>query len=105
MANFNIKNLHQWSAYIQGAQEVLLRWKDEFEPYLKPTERIYFQAEIALALKDMRSTERYLLRDRISYRNHVKNKQGKVISCEAYFEDPPKPTSNVEYPPSKSPNP
>lgn len=89
MANVNMSNLQQWSAYIQGAQEILLRWKDEFEPYLKPAERVYFRAEINLALSDMRATERYLLRDKIGYRNHVKDKSGKLISCEAYFIDHP----------------
>lgn len=54
----------------------------------KHLEKPYREATLKLITKDKRSMQLYMDGcHEICYRNHVKDKKGKVKSCEAYFAD------------------
>lgn len=78
-------NLNQWSRYISGGREMLQYIDAAWSDALKWDERVYFKAEVKLAMSSRENTWRYLLREPIGYRNHQSNKKGKLIECEAYF--------------------
>ena len=48
-------------------------------------DRVYTKAIVNLLISDLRYVQEYLLGTNIGYRNHVRDKKGKLISCEAYF--------------------
>ena len=43
------------------------------------------KAIVNLLISDLKNVQEYLLGTNIGFRNHVRYKKGKLISCEAYF--------------------
>lgn len=43
----NFISLHQESLYLQGARDLLLRLKDDFDMYLVPSEKLYSKTDIS----------------------------------------------------------
>ena len=85
-----MENLHEWSNRMQGAREMLTKlYEDDniiFPLGLKRSEeRVYTKAIVNLLISDLRNVQEYLLGTNIDFRNHVRDKKGKLISCEAYF--------------------
>lgn len=85
----SLNNVIQYSAYIQGARMAMLRyreWIKQGKRGRKGEERIYLDAEYKLITSDLRHTALWLegVKD-IFYRNHVRDKKGKLVSVEAYF--------------------
>lgn len=84
-------NLHEWSTYISGAQQMLLvMQRNEVllcnVTHNRAKDKIYSDAEYKLALSSMDNTYMYLMNHKkIGYREHVLNKKGKLVSVEAYF--------------------
>ena len=75
---------------MQGAREMLIKlYEDDniiFPLGLKRSEDIvYTKAIVNLLAIDLRNVQEYLLGTNIGFRNHVRDKKGKLISCEAYF--------------------
>ena len=75
---------------MQGAREMLTKlYEDDniiFPLGLKRSEeRVYTKAIVNLLISDLRNVQEYLLGTNIDFRNHVRDKKGKLISCEAYF--------------------
>ena len=88
--NNGFENLHEWSERMQGAREMLIKLY-EYENMILPSgvkrseDRVYTKAIVSLLASDLKNVQEYLLGTNIGFRNHVRDKKGKLISCEAYF--------------------
>ena len=84
------ENLHEWSNRMQGAREMLIKLYEDDKMILplgvkRAEDRLYTKAIVNLLISDLRNVQEYLLGTNIGFRNHVRDKKGKLISCEAYF--------------------
>ena len=84
------ENLHEWSERMQGAREMLIKLYEENMMIMpvrvkRSEDRVYTKAIVNLLASDLRNIQEYLLGTNISFRNHVRDKKGKLVSCEAYF--------------------
>jgi len=85
----NEQSVEYYGAYYLGA---LLAAKKVIEQYVnKPWQgenKVYREAELTLITRDKRSMQLFMggVYD-ICYRNHERDKKGKLIKCEAYFAD------------------
>ena len=91
--NSGFENLHIWSNRMQGAREMLLAIIDSVNAskgrFLLDSagkdSKVYHDAIVRLILDSLDNTQKFLMKNNIGYRNHVRDKKGKLISCEAYF--------------------
>ena len=88
--NNGFENLHEWSERMQGARELLIKLYEDDNMILplgvkRSEERVYTKAIVSLLASDLRNVQEYFLGTNIGFRNHVRDKKGKLISCEAYF--------------------
>ena len=87
------ENLHEWSWKMQGAREMLLAIIDSVNAskgrFLLDSagkdSKVYHDAIVRLILDNLDNTQKFLMKNPIGYRNHVRDKKGKLMSCEAYF--------------------
>lgn len=82
-----LRNMEIFGWWLKGALAMLRRLKEEFEDdLLKGKEKIYNSAILDM-IADTKNTENFLLHnyDRIQFRNYIKDKKGRPISCEAYL--------------------
>ena len=75
---------------MQGAREMLIKLYEDDKMILplgvkRSEDRVYTKAIVSLLAIDLRNVHEYLLGTNIGFRNHVRDKKGKLISCEAYF--------------------
>ena len=88
--NNGFENLHEWSERMQGAREMLIKLYD-YDNMILPLgvkhseDMVYTKAIVNLLISDLRNVQEYLLGTNIGFRNHIRDKKGKLISCEAYF--------------------
>ncbi len=85
----NDQNIEYYGAYYLGALMAVTKVVEMMnEEDWKHLEKPYREATLKLITKDKRSMQLFMdgVYD-ICYRNHVKDKKGKVKSCEAYFAD------------------
>ena len=85
-----MENLHEWSNRMQGAREMLIKLYEDDNMILplgvkRSEEMVYTKAIVNLLISDLRNVQEYLIGTNIGFRNHVRNKKGKLVSCEAYF--------------------
>ena len=88
--NNGFENLHEWSERMQGAREMLIKLYEDDKMILplgvkRYEEMVYTKAIVNLLISDLRNVQEYLLGTNIGFRNHVRDKKGKLVSCEAYF--------------------
>ena len=88
--NNGFENLHEWSNRMQGAREMLIKLYEDgkmiFPLGVKRSEdSVYTKAIVNLLISDLRNVQEYLIGTNIGFRNHVRDKKDKLISCEAYF--------------------
>ena len=88
--NNGFENLHEWSERMQGAREMLIKLYEENMIIMpvdvkRSEDRVYTKAIVNLLASDLKNVHEYLLGTNIGFRNHVNDKKGKLISCEAYF--------------------
>ena len=88
--NSGFENLHEWSERMQGAREMLIKLYEDDKMILpigvkRSEDRVYTKAIVSLLAIDLRNVQEYLLGTNICFRNHVRDKKGKLMSCEAYF--------------------
>ena len=88
--NNGIENLHEWSNRMQGAREMLVKLYEDDNMILplgvkRSEDRVYTKAIVNLLTSDLKNVHEYLLETNICFRNHVRDKKGNLISCEAYF--------------------
>lgn len=82
----NMGKLNTYSAYLQGARAAMLAFCDEFPQIFRGKEAVYNRAVVELATSSLRNTDLFLSKEyQIHFRNHVSNKNGKCVKCEAYF--------------------
>ena len=87
------ENLYEWSWKMQGAREMLLAIIDSVNKskgrFLLDSDgkdsKVYHDAIVRLILDNLDNTQKFLMKNPIGYRNHVRDKKGKLIGCEAYF--------------------
>ena len=88
--NYGFENLHEWSNKMQGAREMLIKLYEDDKMILsvgvkRSEERVYTKAIVNLLASDLKNVQEYFLGTNIGFRNHVRDKKGKLMSCEAYF--------------------
>ena len=88
--NNSFENLHIWSNRMQGAREMLIKLCENDNMILplgvkRSEDMVYTKAIVNLLAIDLRNIQEYFLGTNIGFRNHVRDKKGKLISCEAYF--------------------
>ena len=88
--NNGFENLHEWSERMQGAREMLVKLYEDDKMILplglkRSEDRVYTRAIVNLLASDLKNIQEYLLGTNIGFRNHVRDKKGKLTSCEAYF--------------------
>ena len=88
--NNGFENLHEWSERMQGAREMLIKLYEDDKMILplgvkRSEDIVYTKAIVNLLAIDLRNVQEYLLGTNIGFRNHVRDKKGKLTSCEAYF--------------------
>ena len=88
--NYGFENLHEWSNRMQGAREMLIKLYEDDKMILplgvkRSEDIVYTKAIVNLLAIDLRNVQEYLLGTNIGFRNHVRDKKGKLVSCEAYF--------------------
>ena len=88
--NYGFENLHEWSKRMQGAREMLIKLYEENMIIMpvgvkRSEDRVYTKAIVNMLASDLKNVHEYLLGTNIGFRNHVNDKKGKLISCEAYF--------------------
>ena len=84
------ENLHEWSNRMQGAREMLIKLYEDGKMILpvgvkSSEDMVYTKAIVNMLASDLRNVQEYLLGTNIGFRNHILDKKGKLISCEAYF--------------------
>ena len=85
-----MENLHEWSNRMQGAREMLIKLYENDNMILplgvkRSEDMVYTKAIVNLLAIDLRNIQEYFLGTNIGFRNHVRDKKGKSLSCEAYF--------------------
>lgn len=81
----NLLNIQHWSAYMQGARRAFLYVMEHGDDY---DNKVYLDAVFRLITSDLRYMGMFLTESHdICYRNHKRDKKGKLISCEAYFAE------------------
>ena len=88
--NSGFEKLHEWSNRMQGAREMLIKLYEDDKMILpvgvkRSEDRVYTKAIVNLLIIDFRNVQEYLIGTNIDFRNHVRDKKGKLVSCEAYF--------------------
>ena len=88
--NSGFENLHEWSNRMQGAREMLIKLYEDDKMILplgvkRSEDKVYTKAIVDLLASDLRYVQEYLLGTNIGFRNHIRDKKGKLVSCEAYF--------------------
>lgn len=88
--NNGIENLHEWSNRMQGAREMLIKLYEDDKMILPvcvkcSEDMVYTKAIVNLLISDLGNVQEYLLGTNIGFRNHVRDKKSKLVSCEAYF--------------------
>ena len=79
--------LHPWSERLHGAIQLLQRLKDEkvnLLPTIDKESRIYSDA-LYKTLSDLKGMQDFLEGKELHFKDHQRNKNGKLISCVAYF--------------------
>ena len=84
------ENLHEWSNRMQGAREMLIKLYEDDKMILplgvkRSEDMVYTKAIVNLLASDLKNVQEYLLGTNIGFRNHIRDKKGKLGSCEAYF--------------------
>lgn len=85
----NLHNIMYQSAYMQGARMAVVRFGEMYMPKSKSEEAVYSRAVFKLITSDIRYTALFLAGCHdICYRNHKRDKRGKLESVEAFFAEP-----------------
>ncbi|MBO5627556.1 MAG: hypothetical protein J5965_00575 [Aeriscardovia sp.] len=82
----NVQRLAMYASYYQGARMIgvkVLEGIQNRKP--KGDDWVYLEAEWRLYTESVRNMQLYMDGYEIRYRNHQRDKKGKLISVEAYF--------------------
>lgn len=82
----DMNKLQQYSAYMQGARAGIVAITNQFPQLFKGKDAAYNKALVKLVTSSLHDTENFLMKEyEIRFRNHVQDKKGKCVACEAYF--------------------
>ena len=83
----NLQHIAMYSSYYQGALMAVMKVTDSLLSGNKPKKDdwVYLKSEWELITSCKRNMQLYLDGTEIRYRNHQRNKKGKLESVEAYF--------------------
>lgn len=81
----NLTNVRYFSAYYSGARNALELVKTAFLPLMKGDEKVYTEAILRLATSSMDKARMLIDEYPIIYKNHERDKKGKLIRCDAVF--------------------
>ena len=83
----NLRHIAMYASYYQGALMAVKKITDSLLNGSKPKKDdwIYLKAEWGLITSSKRNMQLYLDGTEIRYRNHQRNKRGKLESVECYF--------------------
>lgn len=91
MSSYKFRNLRETSIRLQAARLLLCRLKENKMLDLRGEERIYRNAEVDFLLHHPNELEAFIYTGKtinlIRYKNHKRDKRGKLISVEAYVAD------------------
>lgn len=82
----NVQRLAMYASYYQGARMIgvkVLEGIKNRKP--KGDDWVYLEAEWRLYTESVRNMQLYMDGYEVRYRNHQKDKRGKLLRCEAYF--------------------
>ena len=81
--------LAMYASYYQGARDMGQKLMERLMTDSKPKgeEWVYLEAEWRLFMSSKRNCQLFLDGTDIRYRNHERDKKGKLIRCEAYFTE------------------
>lgn len=87
----DVENIHVWGAYYQGARMMLLHLWEHYDLRERCAVKdkdagVYMKAIVDFALTDKRNCELFMAGERLRFRNHERNKKGRLVRCEAYAE-------------------
>lgn len=81
----NLQNVMYYGAYLLGAQITA----EKLIPYVmrnyRGDDKVYIKAELDTITSSKRNMQLWLDGTQMRYRNHKRNKKGKLESCECYF--------------------
>lgn len=81
----NFRNIVYYGAYLLGAQMAA----EKLIPYVmqnyRGDDKVYIKAELDMITSSKRNMQLWLDGTEIRYRNHKRNKKGKLESCKCYF--------------------
>jgi hypothetical protein len=82
----NLRNIHYYSAYLQGARNAILKIQQDYFGSPKTKEdMVYANAVIKKITESLRNMQLYLDGTEMRFRNHKQDKKKKCVSVEAYF--------------------
>lgn len=81
----DLHNMIFYAAYYQGALMAAKEMVAYAKWNAKGDDRVYRDAELALITQSKRTMELFMDNTPIRYRNHERDKKGKLVKCEAYF--------------------
>ena len=83
----NLINLHEWSLTIGGAIQLLTKLHDDnvnLLPMMGKESKVYSEA-LYTALSNPDGMYDFLCGKELRFKDHKRDKKGKLISCVAYF--------------------
>lgn len=83
----NIQNLLYYSAYYQGALQTAIKLIPYVMQNYRSDDKVYIKAELDTITSSKRNMQLWLEDTPMRYRNHKRNKKGKLESCECYFAE------------------
>lgn len=84
----DMRKLYTYSAYLQGARRAMEIMAKHFPQIFKGREAVYNKAEFELAISSLKAVDLFISDEHeIHFRNHINDKKGKCVKCEAYFAD------------------
>lgn len=81
----NLQNIVQYGAYYQGAMAMAIKLIPYVMLNYHGDGKVYIKAELDLIKSSKRNMQLWLDGTQMRFRNHKKNKKGKLESVEAYF--------------------
>lgn len=81
----NLQNLVYYGAYYQGAMAMAIKLIPYVMLNYRGDDKVYIKAELDLITSSKRNMQLWLDGTQMRYRNHKRNKKGKLESVECYF--------------------
>ena len=81
----NLQNVLYYGAYYMGALQAALRLIPYVMQNYRGDEKVYIKSELDMITSSKRNMQLYLDGTPMRYRNHKRNKKGKLESVECYF--------------------